>query len=177
MTKLLLFIFIFAIMVVSMMLYNQNNHLVDKIISGGQTGVDRAALDYSIEANIPHGGWCPLGRIAEDGIIAEKYHLQETESSEYSVRTYCNVRDSDGTLIIVAGEPMGGTLLTIEFAKQLKKPFHLLNLSEGSNVQGVRDWIIQNKIKVLNIAGPRASQAENIYISSYNILSEILKKR
>lgn len=152
-----------------------HNHLVEKIVSGGQTGVDRAALDYAIAADIPHGGWCPLGRIAEDGIIAAKYQLQETESSEYSVRTCRNVQDSDGTLIIVIGEPMGGTLLTIEYAKKMQKPFYILNLSAGDGPQAVRDWIIQNPIKVLNIAGPRASQAENIYTAAYKILHEIFE--
>ncbi|HSR12366.1 MAG TPA: putative molybdenum carrier protein, partial [Thermodesulfobacteriota bacterium] len=96
--------------------------MVKKIISGGQTGVDRAALDVALELGIPAGGWCPKGRRAEDGRIPDYYPLQEASSPEYPVRTQLNVEDSDGTLILYRNSPAGGTALTIRLAKRLKKP-------------------------------------------------------
>ncbi|MCD6446738.1 MAG: putative molybdenum carrier protein, partial [Candidatus Marinimicrobia bacterium] len=83
-----------------------------KIISGGQTGADRAGLDAAMELNIPVGGWCPKGRKSEDGPIDNKYPLQETTSGDYRVRTERNVKESDGTLIFTLGKPTGGTALT-----------------------------------------------------------------
>ena len=98
-----------------------------KIVSGGQTGVDRAALQAAIDNHIPHGGWCPLERTAEDGIIHEKFHLEQTPSSEYQQRTNWNVRDSDATLILSSKPLTGGTKLTLDFAKQIHKPHLQLN--------------------------------------------------
>lgn len=89
---------------------------IDKIISGGQTGVDRAGLDVAIALGIPHGGWCPKGRKAEDGTIPAIYQIQETPKTNYKQRTGWNVRDSDGTLILTLGEPTGGTAATIKLA-------------------------------------------------------------
>ncbi|MCX8018628.1 MAG: putative molybdenum carrier protein, partial [Rhodocyclaceae bacterium] len=93
-----------------------------RIISGGQTGVDRAALDWAIARGIPHGGWCPKGRLAEDGPIAPRYNLTETESADLGERTWCNVRDSDGTLILNRGDLSGGSLKTLYLAERLGRP-------------------------------------------------------
>ncbi|PSQ85488.1 MAG: molybdenum cofactor carrier, partial [Bacteroidetes bacterium QH_2_63_10] len=89
-----------------------------KIISGGQTGVDRAALDAALAFNVPVGGWCPKGRRAEDGQIPDRYPLEETPSEAYEQRTAWNVRDSDGTLIITDGSLEGGTALTMTEARR-----------------------------------------------------------
>lgn len=150
---------------------------IEKIISGGQAGVDRAALDVAISLNIPHGGWCPKGRIAEDGIIPHLYQLRETSSSDYSERTIWNVRDSDGTLIITPGKPKGGTAFTIEVAKRLKKPCLVLDLSAEVKTERVADWIRENDIHTLNIAGPRASQNNDIYQLAYTALLSVLIHR
>ena len=93
-----------------------------KIISGGQTGVDRGALDAAIALGVPHGGWCPHGRLAEDGIIPARYQLRQTDSPEYHVRTEKNVQDSDATLILYRGEMKGGTKLTWQLAERHAKP-------------------------------------------------------
>ena len=104
--------------------------LVEKIVSGGQTGVDRAALDVALKVGIPCGGWCPKGRKAEDGAIPDRYPLTETSSASYPVRTEKNVNDSDGTLILKVGPVTGGTARTVKAAKKLK----ILDLSSGNNV-------------------------------------------
>lgn len=130
-----------------------------KIISGGQTGVDRAALDFALESGLPCGGWCPKGRIAEDGTISEKYPLKETPLKDYNQRTEWNVRDSDGTLILSFGKPSGGTLLTIELAKALKKPLLILDLKTATEIASFKLWLQKNNIAILNIAGPRESLA------------------
>ncbi len=145
--------------------------MIKKIISGGQTGVDRAALDVAIELGIPHGGWCPKGKWAEDGTISEKYQLKETSSTEPAERTKLNVRDSDGTLIIIKTEPVGeGSQLTIDEAKRLKKPLLVIDLSQKDLLISLRDWILQNNIRLLNVAGPRASQQAGIYDDAYQFL-------
>ena len=102
---------------------SKKNLPIKKIISGGQTGVDRAALDVAIALKIPHGGWCPKNRKAEDGAIPLHYHLQETPSTDYAERTRRNVHDADGTLIMIQNPPTGGTLLTINTAKELNKDY------------------------------------------------------
>lgn len=152
--------------------------LLEKIISGGQTGVDRAALDFAIAHHIPHGGWCPKGRLAElDQIIPEIYLLKETDSSEYSVRTKLNIRDSDGTLVIVPGFPMtttNGTLLTIEEAKRMQKPLLVFDLvSKEKNVNLITEWMQHHHIKILNIAGPRESKSPGIYQLTIELLAKI----
>src|SRR3989338_2362120 len=126
--------------------------MLGKIVSGGQTGVDRAALDGAIELGIPHGGWCPKGRWAEDGPIPEKYQLTETNTAELAERTKLNARDSDGTLILIKAESLGeGTQLTMDEAKRLKKPLLTINLSKDDYSNVLSDWIIQNNIRILNI--------------------------
>lgn len=143
-----------------------------KIVSGGQTGVDRAALDAAIHLGITHGGWCPKGRNAEDGMINEKYALSETSTSQYSERTKLNVRDSDGTLIFLANPAIGGTDLTIKHAEKLKKPLLIVDLKNYS-IDELQCWIEKNNIRVLNVAGPRESQEPGIYDSVYNLLHKI----
>jgi hypothetical protein len=136
---------------------------IEKIISGGQTGVDRAALDVAMELGIPCGGWCPKGRRAEDGRIPEHYPLQEASSKEYPVRTRLNVEDSDGTLVLTSGSPKGGTALTLKLAQQLHKPFLLIDLARDAAPSVFRLWLQKNHILILNVAGPREGESSGIY--------------
>ena len=136
-----------------------------KIVAGGQTGVDRAALDGAIAWGVCHGGWCPKGRKAEDGIIPRRYRLKETRSPAYNVRTRWNVRESDGTLIISANHLIvGGTKLTAEFAESLKKPLLHLTMATGARraARQLDRFITRHRIHVLNIAGPRDSEEPGI---------------
>ena len=147
----------------------------EKIISGGQTGVDRAALDIALKLGIPCGGWCPKGRKAEDGEIDLKYPLKETDSPSYPVRTRKNVKDSDGTLVLTWGSPTGGTFDTIESAKKFKKPHLVVDLSESSSsdVKKVLEWGRTNNVRVLNVAGPRESKAPGIYDRAAKFLVQL----
>ncbi|HEY9793272.1 MAG TPA: putative molybdenum carrier protein [Candidatus Obscuribacterales bacterium] len=145
-----------------------------KIISGGQSGVDRAALDAAMAAGVPVGGWCPRGRLAEDGTIASKYPLVETSSADYAERTRLNVRDSDATLILCEGTISGGTLFTRECAESLNKPFLVVGFSAADCLQA-QDWIIGRSIAVLNVAGPRASQAEAVYERAYSLMEGLIE--
>jgi hypothetical protein len=133
---------------------------VERIVSGGQTGADRAALDFAIAHGIPHGGWCPRGRLAEDGALERCYELKETPEEEYPQRTEWNVRDADGTVIFsIAPELTGGSKLTAELAAELGKPcLHLSEVRDGPNAAArLRAFASDHAIRVLNIAGPRAS--------------------
>jgi hypothetical protein len=136
------------------------------IISGGQTGADRAALDFAISAGLPHGGWCPQGRLAEDGPLASCYALRETETDRYAERTRLNVRDSDATVVLtLTPELTGGTKLTAEIASELGKPrLHLCAAETGPLEAAVtlRQFIAEHRIERLNVAGPRASQEPRI---------------
>lgn len=160
--------------------------MIEKIISGGQTGVDLAALDSAILFSIPHGGWCPKGRINEKGTIHKKYQLIEvfgeykTEQDCYDLRTKSNIKDSDGTLILIPKIPLpyqikDGTLLTIDEAKKIKKPSATIDLSQPNkeNIEIVLKWIIKEKIKLLNIAGPRESTCPGIYEISFLFLKNL----
>ncbi len=150
-------------------------HPIKKIISGGQTGVDRAALDIAKELNIPYEGWCPKGRWAEDGSIPEHYlNMKETPSAEPKQRTEWNVRDSDGTLIITKTTPIVGTLYTIEMAQKHQKPYLVFNISKINKLDPIVEWITENSIANLNVAGPRASQAEEIYQLAVVVLRQVL---
>lgn len=150
--------------------------MITKVVSGGQTGIDRAALDVARKLEIPHGGWCPKGRLAEDGPLSEDYSLKETPSAEYTQRTEWNVRDSDGTLIITGGIPTGGTAYTIRKAKDLNKPCLILDLNKAILLQDIKDWIQRHDITVLNIAGPRESQKPGIYNTGLQLITSILKE-
>ena len=142
----------------------------EKIVSGGQTGVDRAALDVARELAIPHGGWCPKGRKAEDGPIAADYLLTETPSADYAVRTRKNVEDSDATLIVFLPPLEGGTELTYHKAVEFSKPVFLLDLSFLPNPKAIEKWLLENHIETLNIAGPRESQRPGIYGKTRDLL-------
>lgn len=138
---------------------------VSKIVSGGQTGADRAALDYAIEHGISHGGWCPAGRKAEDGAICDRYTLQETSSANYLVRTEWNVRDSDGTLILTIRPSLsGGSKRTADLASKHLKP--CLHLHAGDSVERgaarLGEFLALNRISVINIAGSRASKEPEV---------------
>jgi hypothetical protein len=137
-----------------------------KIVSGGQTGVDRAALDAALELGIEAGGWCPQGRLAEDGAIAEKYPLKELPKAGYLQRTKRNVIDSDGTVIIFFGNPAGGTQLTLEFCMKESRPYLLIDAQSLSVEQAsvkIQRFIDKNNISILNVAGPRASEKAEAY--------------
>jgi hypothetical protein len=148
--------------------------LLIKLISGGQTGVDRAALDAAMASGLAVGGWCPKGRRAEDGIIPAIYPLTETSDHSYPVRTTWNVRDSDGTLVLWRGEPSRGTGLTQAKAQSLKKPLYVLDLTSPPAPAAVLDWIRDQSIQVLNVAGPRESESPGIYEAARKALHEIL---
>lgn len=148
-------------------------YTLEKIVSGGQTGVDRAALDVALALGMNCGGWCPHGRQAEDGTIAPMYPLQETPLGDYAQRTEWNVRDSDGTLILTRGQPVGGTALTLAFTTQGNKPCLVIDLLERCT-QSVYEWLQHHGIKVLNIAGPRESQQPGIYAEAVIFLEQVL---
>jgi len=141
-----------------------------KIITGGQTGVDRGALDAAIALGIPHGGWCPLGRLAEDGRIPPHYLLTETDSPEYRLRTERNVVDSDGTLILCRGKPSGGTELTLRWAERHRKPWLVVDLDRSPEANRIRQWIARHGVRVLNVAGPRESQSPGIAAQARDLL-------
>jgi hypothetical protein len=148
-----------------------------KIVSGGQSGVDRAALDFALENGFNCGGWCPKGRLAEDGPIHARYPLRETGSPDYRVRTKANVQDSDATLILYADKIGNGTLLTRQIANNLKKPCLLLCLNGEVHPEKCAEllsWLNANKIKTLNIAGPRESSNPGIYTETLRFLESCL---
>lgn len=147
-----------------------------KIISGGQTGADRAALDAARERGIPHGGWLPKGRITEDGPLGQEYCLQELDSYRYRDRTRKNVEESDGTLIVSYGPLSSGSALTEALAIRYDRPCLHLNMDYFSledAVQVVEQWLRRNTIQVLNVAGPRASSDERIYATVRELLLNI----
>ena len=128
------------------------------IRSGGQTGADRAALDWAIGRGIPHTGWCPKGRLAEDGAIGSQYRLQETATPAYPERTRLNVEDSDATVLFsISPELTGGTLLTRRFAEQAGKPWIHLHKETRKPAQALLEFLLENNIFDLNVAGPRNS--------------------
>lgn len=153
-------------------------HAELRIVSGGQTGVDRAALDAALAAGTPCGGWCPDGRMAEDGVIDMKYPLTEIPGGGYAERTRANVADSDGTLILYAGTLEGGTLMTRNFCKELDKPSLIVSsntfdaATAGSTAHA---FVTQHGIRTLNVAGPRASKQPQIYNWAYTIIADLLR--
>lgn len=143
-----------------------------RIVSGGQTGVDRGALEAAIALGIAHGGWCPRGRLAEDGTIPSRYDLVENDSSEYKVRTARNVEDSDATLILHERPLSGGTLLTKRIAARLGKPCGCFRIGPES-VSAIREWLSEIRPETLNIAGPRNSLAPGIEQRAEELLVQV----
>ena len=149
---------------------------LQKIVSGGQTGTDRAALDVAIQYGIKTGGWVPAGRQAEDGIISERYHLTETTARNYATRTQYNVRDSDGTLLFNLGELDGGTLKTFEHIQKLGKSCLMVQFdaADQPSPSAAATWLQEQCICVLNVAGPRESKRPGIYQLSFDYLADVL---
>jgi hypothetical protein len=148
--------------------------MITTIVSGGQTGVDRAALDVALELGIACGGWCPKGRRAEDGPIPARYPLTENASAAYDGRTERNILESDGTLVLRGQQASPGTELTIELAARHGKPSLVVDLFQQPDPAGVWRWVKENNIHVLNVAGPRESQAPGIHDRVCTFLREIL---
>lgn len=147
--------------------------MVPTIISGGQTGVDRAALDVALEWGLPCGGFCPRGRLAEDGPLDDRYPLTETPSADYAQRTEWNVAHSDATLILHRGRPRGGTALTVRLAIACGKPTRLVDLAQEVDPRPVADWA--RAFRVLNVAGPRESQSPGIYEAAREFLRSVVE--
>ncbi len=150
---------------------------ITKIVSGGQTGADRAALDFAIEYEIDHGGWVPEGRLAEDGPIPVRYALVELPGGGYPERTEKNVKDSDGTLIVSRGPLTGGSLLTLQFARKHARPCLHINFETiivFDAAIDVYEWLKGHDLRVLNVAGPRASKDAGIYELTWNLLEMVL---
>jgi hypothetical protein len=145
-----------------------------KIVSGGQTGVDRAALDVALTLGLPCGGWCPRGRRAEDGTVPERYPLRETPWHGYPQRTEWNVRDSEGTLVLTAGATDRGTALAVRVAERLRRPCLRLDLDADPSPGEVRDWARTWQIRVLNVAGSRESSAPGIHDRAVRFLQAVL---
>ena len=160
--------------------------MITKIISGGQTGADRASMDIAIEMDISYGGWCPKGRIDEIGLIPKKYEKMteiggvfKNDKDNYDARTILNIKSSDGTIIFVPSIPLppnikDGTLLTIKEVIAQKKPFLLVEVTKPfeQNISACSEWVKEHNISTLNIAGPRESSSPGIY----NQVCELLRK-
>jgi hypothetical protein len=146
---------------------------VVRLVSGGQTGVDRGALDAAIALGIEHGGWCPRGRLAENGKIPRRYRLTETESSDYWVRTERNVIDSDGTLILHRGRLSGGTEFTHRMTRKHGKPSLQVDLTSDPQPDAIRQWIAQHQLQVINVAGPRESSSRGIARQARELIQSV----
>src|SRR5688572_9979550 len=149
-------------------------HRIAKVISGGQTGVDRAALDAALAVGQEAGGWCPHGRRAEDGTIPQRYPLRETKSPQYPPRTALNVRDADATLILHLGSLDGGARLTEEIARRSHKRAKAIDLRDPKAFDEARSWLQEVSPSVLNVAGPRESRQPGIYARAYGFLARLL---
>jgi hypothetical protein len=154
--------------------------MIRKIISGGQTGADQGGLDFALDHGIEAGGWCPKGRLCEKGIIPARYPVAEVVEDDYNLRTKLNVRDSDGTLIIIRdGFMEEGTHLTIEYCKELSKPQFLVDLKGMSGqlesvYSAITGWIDKNQVSVLNVAGNRESKSPGIQEGTAELLYQVL---
>ena len=152
--------------------------MIKKIISGGQTGVDQAALDAAIDCGISYGGWLPAGRKTEYGPLPLRYIMEEMETASYPERTRKNVVSADATLIISHGQLTGGSALTAHIAKEMNFPYFHLDLDElnsRADLQKTAKWLQVIRPEILNVAGPRASSDSRIYQESYDIIVELLQ--
>lgn len=151
--------------------------MIKKIVSGGQTGADRAGVDAAIESGLEYGGWIPRGRKAEDGPISKTYaDFREMSFGSYPERTKQNVIDSDGTLIFGYGKLTTGSALTLRLARQYEKPFLHIDLDiETDPADRIRKWVRDHHIKVLNVAGRKLSKAPHIYDAVKTIMKKVLK--
>ena len=151
--------------------------MIEAIVSGGQTGVDRAALAVAARIGIRSGGWCPQGRWSEAGKIPLAYPLIETPSDDPKQRTEWNVRDSDATLILSReSELHGGTALTEKFARDWNRPCLVVSLRTAREVSRWDDFLFQEDLKTLNIAGPRESEDPGIEDWATEILLDFLAR-
>ena len=150
-----------------------------KIISGGQTGADRGGLDAAIALGIPHGGWCPYGRRADDGKVPYQYQVRELTSSDYPSRTRANIEESDGTVVFVIGPVTPGSRLTLALCKEKDRPHIVLRLNEGADflARRLRFWLTQNAIRVLNVAGSRELYSPGIQQGVANVIKLALQDR
>jgi hypothetical protein len=147
--------------------------MLEKVISGGQTGVDQAALDAAARAGLACGGWCPKDRWSEAGPIDDRYPLTETPSSDPAQRTDLNVRDGDGTLIIAGAPLTGGTTLTRRLARRRGRPCLVVDPRDGSAANAIRRWLAEHDIRTLNVAGPRESSQPGIHDQALALLRRV----
>ena len=155
--------------------------MLKRIVSGGQTGADRGALEAAIALGIPHGGWCPKGRQAEDGPIPPRYQLTETPTEDHRARTRLNVEESDGTVILARGPLDEGSLYTVEHAERIGKPLLHVDLAEHGDRFGpasaeLKSWILETHVERLNVAGPRESRSPGIEGEVRDFLVRALKE-
>lgn len=149
------------------------------VLSGGQTGVDRGALDAALDLGVPCGGWCPAGRTAEDGVIPARYPVTELAGAGYAERTQKNAEDSDGTLVIIFGQAGGGTARTIEFCRELGRPHLIVDAATVPLEEAARraaHFVASERIRRLNVAGPRASGDTRGYDYAYALVSQLCQQ-
>jgi len=144
-----------------------------EIISGGQTGVDRAALDFALSNDIRCSGWCPQLRTAEDGILPIRYPLNESYSPDPLVRTELNVIQSHGTLILIVEDMDKGTQHAHDFAHLHLKPIFVWRIGVNKNYNQFDNWLEKNKIHRLNIAGPKESNQPGIYSEALYTMDQL----
>jgi hypothetical protein len=149
-----------------------------RILSGGQTGADRAALDAALALGVPCGGHCPAGRRAEDGSIPARYPLVELPTASYPARTRRNVADADGTAVLAYGPPSGGTKLTVDLCRQAARPCLVIDAGvvtpvEAAVLMGV--FLLRHRIATLNVAGPRGSGQPAIYAFVFEAMTALLR--
>ena len=145
-----------------------------RVISGGQTGVDRAALDVALKLGLPCGGTCPKGRRADDGRIPDRYPLLESDATAYPARTERNVVDADATLVLTSGTPTGGTALTIDLAKRHDRPCYVIDVDRPDADTLVQAWLRDHHVRTLNVAGPRESGSHGIHARASRLLERLL---
>lgn len=152
---------------------------LSKIITGGQTGVDRGAMEAALAAGFPCGGHCPEGRLAEDGIIPERYPVQELAGGGYAARSEANVTTADGVVVFAPGSPTGGTALTIEFARRHGRPVRVIDaaVTEAEEaVERVLAFVEEHGVRVLDVAGPRASGWPGGEAYSRSVIERVLRR-